>query len=87
MTSIAYKINNQTAREIIASDWATAQSLLQTTIQEENEQLRFWSIVAVITNNDGTITMAGIDSKGNPTQKDDSGNIIPYVDTTLAVGN
>jgi len=87
MTTIAYKINNQTSREIIASDWETAQSLLQTTILEENEQLRFWSIIAVITNNDGTTTMAGIDASGNPMQRDENGNIIPYVDTTLAVGN
>ena len=87
MTTIAYKINNQTSREIIAPDWATAQSLLLTTIQEENEQLRFWSIIAVVTNNDGTITMSGIDANGNPVKIDESGNIVPYVDPTLAVGN
>ena len=38
-------------------------------------------------NNDGTITMSGIDASGNPVKRDESGNIVPYVDTTLAVGN
>jgi len=87
MTTINYKINNQTARELIAASWTDAQELQKKTMQEEIDQFKWWSIIAVITNNDGTITMTGIDTNGTPITMDDSGNTVPYVDTTVAAGN
>ena len=87
MTTINYKINNQTGRNLTAKDWVEAQALQQKTIQEEIDQFKWWSIIAVITNNDGTITMTGIDANGTPISMDDSGNTVPYVDTTIAAGS
>ena len=84
MTTINYKINNQTGRDLTAKDWAEAQSLQQKTIQEEITQFQWFTIVAVITNNDGTVTMTGIDTNGVPQVVDENGNIVPYVDTTVA---
>jgi hypothetical protein len=85
MTTINYKINNQTSRELIASDWTSAQTLQKATITEEIAQLGWWTIIAHITNNDGTITMCGIDENGVPLDFDDeTGNLIPYVDKTVA---
>ena len=83
MTTINYKINNQTGRNLTAKDWVEAQALQQKTIQEEITQLQWFTIVAVITNNDGTITMTGIDANGVPQCLDENGNIVPYVDTTV----
>jgi len=87
MTTINYKINNQTSQELIASNWTDAQALQKKTMQEEIDQFKWWSIIAVITNNDGTITMTGIDANGTPISMDDSGNTVPYVDTTIAAGS
>jgi hypothetical protein len=85
MTTINYKINNQTSRELIASDWASAQTLREQTQAEEIEQLGWWKITALITNNDGTITMCGVDENGIPLVYDDETNaVIPYVDKTVA---
>jgi hypothetical protein len=85
MTTINYKINNQTARELTAPDWASAQTLQKATITEEIAQLGWWTIIAVITNNDGTITMCGIDKNGNPIEFDDkTGDLVPYIDKTVA---
>jgi len=85
MTTINYKINNQTARDLTASDWASAQTLQQQTQAEEIAQFGWWSIIAVITNNDGTITMAPTDKNGVPLDFDDeTGDLAPYVDKTVA---
>ena len=85
MTTINYKINNQTAREITASDWTSAQTLRAQTQVEEIKQLGWWAITAVITNNDGTITMAGVDENGVPVEfNDEVGDLAPYVDKTVA---
>ena len=87
MTTINYKINNQNGKELIATNWTDAQVLQEKTMQEEMKQFAWWTIVAVITNNDGTITMTGIDDNGTPITVDDSGNTVPYVDTTVAAGS
>lgn len=86
MTTINYKINNQTARELIASDWSSAQTLQASTQAEEIKQLGWWSIVAVITNNDETISMTGIDENGVPVVYDEETKEFgPYVDKTVAI--
>ncbi len=85
MTTINYKINNQTGRELIASDWESAKTLKSTTQAEEIAQLGWWSIIAIITNNDGTTTMCGIDENGVPLDFDnETDNLIPYIDKTVA---
>ena len=84
MTVINYKINNQTSRELIATDWTSAQTLQAQTQAEEIAQLGWWSIIALITNNDGTITMCGVDENGVPLNLDENGQLVPYVDTTTS---
>jgi hypothetical protein len=84
MTTINYKINNQTSRELIATDWDSAKILKEKTQAEELAQLNFWGITAVVKNNDGTITMCGVDENGVPVTYDENLKIVPYVDTTVA---
>jgi len=79
MTTINYKINNQTSRDLIAPDWDSAQALQSQTQAEELAQLKFWSITAVVTNNDGTTTMCPVDKNGIPLDFDGI-----YVDKTVA---
>ena len=83
MTTIKYRINNQTSRTIIASDFNSAQIMRQQIIEEELPQLGWYVIIAEITNNDGSITMCPIDAQGIPQTSDEEGNTIPYVDTTV----
>lgn len=82
MTIINYKINNQTSRDLTANDWASAQTLQAQTQAEEIAQFQWWKIVAVITNNDNTITMTGVDENGVPQSTDEEGNPAPYIDIT-----
>ena len=84
MTTINYKVNNQTARDLIATDWESAQTLRTATMAEEIEQFKWWTIIAQVTNNDGTLTMCPIDSNGNPLEFDENGNQVIYVDKTVA---
>jgi hypothetical protein len=79
MTTINYKINNQTSKDLTASNWASAQELQKQTIEQELKLFDYWNITAVITNNDGTITMCPVNENGTPTTIDG-----PYVDTTVA---
>jgi hypothetical protein len=85
MTIINYKINNQTAKELTASDWTSAQTLQAKTQAEEIAQFGWWSIIAVVTNNDNTITMCSVDENGVPLEFDDEvNNLAPYIDKTVA---
>jgi hypothetical protein len=85
MTIIKYKINNQTSRNIIADDWASAQKLREQTKNEEISQFGWWSIISEITNNDGSVTHCPIDTNGIPQMWDDtSGTVVPYVDNTIS---
>lgn len=85
MTIINYKINNQTGKDLAATDWDSAKTLQAQTQAEEIAQLGFWSIVAVVTNNDGTVTMTDINENGIPVAHDaETGELGPYVDKTVA---
>jgi hypothetical protein len=85
VTTINYKINNQTGKELIATNWESAQILQATTQAEEIKQFGWWSIVATITNNDNTITMCPVDENGVPLNFDpETETLVPYVDTTVA---
>ncbi len=84
MTTIKYRINNQTGRTIIADDFDSAQIMRQQIIDEELSQLGWYYIIAEITNNDGSVTMCPIDIHGVPQTSDEEGNLISYVDTTAA---
>jgi hypothetical protein len=85
MTVIKYKINNQTGRDLIANDWASAQTLREQTQAEEIAQLNWWSVIAQITNNDGSTTHAPVDVNGTPQMWDEATqSTVPYVDTTNA---
>jgi hypothetical protein len=84
MTTINYRIGSHTGQTPTASNWADAQTLRETTMAQEIAQLVWWPITAVITNNDGTITMtSNIDSDGNPLVNV-NGTSTVYVDTTTA---
>jgi hypothetical protein len=85
MTTINYKINNQTGRELIASDWESAKTLKSTTQAEEISQFGWWSIIAQVTNNDNTIAMCPVDENGVPLDIDiETETMVPYVDKTVA---
>jgi hypothetical protein len=84
VTIINYKINNQTARDLKSSDWESAKTLQAQTQAEEIAQFNWWNIIALVTNNDGTLTMCPIDSNGNPLEFDENGNQVIYVDKTVA---
>jgi hypothetical protein len=83
MTTIQYRINNQTGRDLTADDWETAKALQEKTQAEEIAQFKFWSATAEVTNNDGSITQCPIDDNGVPIMYDlEADAMVPYVDTT-----
>lgn len=85
MTVIKYKINNQTARDLIADDWDSAQTLKAQTQAEEIAQFNWWIVIAQITNNDGSITHINVDANGVPQMWDETTQTLaPYIDTTTA---
>lgn len=79
MTTINYRINNLSQKELFANTWADALSLQAKTKEEELTQFQFWSIIAYVTNNDGTLTMCAVDENGAPINFDG-----PYIDNTIA---
>lgn len=83
MTTIRYRINNQTARDITADDWESAKTLQAQTQAEEMARFGFWNAIAEVTNNDGSITQCSIDENGTPMMYDAETNaVVPYVDNT-----
>jgi hypothetical protein len=84
MTKIVYRIGSHTGQTPETDTWTNALELQEKTRQDEIAQLNWWPITCVITNNDGSITMTPVDSKGNPTMLDSNGDVVPYVDTTTA---
>lgn len=83
MTTIRYRINNQTGRDLTADDWESAKALQTKTIEDEIKQLGWWSVIAEITNKDATITHCPIDDNGVPIMYDlETDSMVPYVDLT-----
>jgi hypothetical protein len=84
MTTINYKINNQTGKDLLSTDWESAKILQAATQAEEIKQFGWWNITAYIINNDGSVTMCIINDAGIPGQIDENGNFVPYIDTTVS---
>jgi len=83
MTVIKYRINNQTGRDLRADDWPSARALREQTQLEEIAQFSLWSVIAEVTNNDGSIVHTNSDANGVPLMLEE-GIFVPYIDTTTA---
>lgn len=65
--NITYNVYSQlTGLPISSTDWESAKALREQTMKEECEQLAWFPITCVITNDDGSITMCPPDANGVP---------------------
>jgi hypothetical protein len=82
MTQIYYQIGSHTGNQTNANTFSEATTVREQIMQQEIQQLNWWPIICWVENNDGTITACPMDASGNPVTIDESGNTVPYVDTT-----